>query len=89
MPKFTHAADGGPGTKDKPEAPDGLHVGKQVHQGDQTHAAADSGAAEAEDPFLVAGAYRRQRHDEAGDHRCIDARIIEPDESHVADQRCQ
>ena len=67
VPKFTHAATAVPAPKTSQKPPMRLHVGKEVHQGDQTHAAADGGAAEAEDPFLVAGADGRQRHDEAGD----------------------
>ena len=81
--------DGGPGAKDQPEAADSLDVRKQVNESDQTHQTADGGAAETQDPFLVAGADRRQRHHEARDDRRVDTRIIEPDEDHVANEGCQ
>src|SRR5262245_36142150 len=79
----------GTGTKNKPKATDGIHVGKQVDQSDQTHKTTNSGAAETEDPFLVAGADGRQRYDEAGDNRRIDTGIVESDEGHVANEGCQ
>src|SRR5215813_6499498 len=77
--------DGGASAEDQPEASNRLYVGKQVHQGDQTHQTADGGTAEAEGSFLVAGTDRRQRDHEAGDYRSIDARVVEADEEHVAD----
>src|SRR4029077_1515732 len=81
-------SDGSTGAEDKPERSDRLHVWKKVNQGDQTHQTADGGAAKAQDPFLVAGADRRQRHHEARDDRRVDTRIIEPDEDHVANEGC-
>src|SRR5262245_66488915 len=60
--------DGGASAEDQPEAPDGLDVGKQVDQSDQTHKAPDRGAAEAEEALLVTRPDGRQRHDEATDH---------------------
>src|SRR5262245_13571597 len=44
---------GGTGAKDQPEAPDGLDIGKQVDQSDQTHHTPHSGATEAEKALLV------------------------------------
>src|SRR5262249_48373302 len=44
----------GAGPEDQPKATDGVHVGKEVDQGDQTHETPDSSTAEAEDSLLVA-----------------------------------
>src|SRR5262245_3630804 len=46
-------SEGSASAEDQPEASDRLYVGKQVHHGDQTHEAADGGAAEAEEALLV------------------------------------
>src|SRR5258705_2143344 len=78
----------GTGTEHQPKSTNRLHVGKQVNESDQTHQSADGGAAKTQDPFLVAGADRRQRHHEARDDRRVDTRIIEPDEDHIANEGC-
>src|SRR5262249_14014464 len=78
--------DGGAGAEDQPKAANPLHIGKQIHQRNQSHQTADGGAAEAENSFLIARADRRERHDETGDDGGVDARIIEADEKEVADQ---
>src|SRR4030095_6142696 len=83
------SGDGGAGAEDKPEPSDRLHIRKQVNQGDQTHQAADRGAAEAKTPFLVAGTDGRHRHHEAGDHGGVDAWIVEADEEKVASKSCE
>src|SRR5262252_5335175 len=46
------------GTEDQPKATDGVHVGKEVDQSDQTHQSADGGAAKTQNSFLIAGTDR-------------------------------
>ena len=77
------------GRKDRPESTQRLHVGQDVHQGEDAHSAAYRGAGEPKNPLLRARPHRGQGHDEAGDHRGVDARIGEADQEHVADQAGQ
>ena len=81
--------DGGAGSEDQPIAADGLHLGKQVHQGENTQQPADDYRPKAEAPLLEAGADGRQRQHQAGGHRGSYAGIVESDEAEVTDQRCQ
>src|SRR6266849_6015455 len=74
------------GTEDQPETAEAGDVRKRVHKGDQPHQSPEGGASETQQTFLIARADGRERHDETGDDRGVDPRIVEPDEEDVADQ---
>src|SRR6266849_2640685 len=74
------------GTEDQPEAAEAVDVRKRVHKGDQPHQSPEGSASEPPQALLIARPDGRERHDETGDDRGVDARVVKPDEEYVADQ---